>query len=573
MFRALVIVLLIGVIVIALGMVGSVTATDSAGVEIRAVYPNPIAAEDRGEYVVLEVPTQTTLSGYVLADGETRAALPNVTVTGRVWVTTDPGPVRNQSGVDPPRLIHLEGRLSLANGGERITLERDGHLVSAMVYGSVSEAELWQDGEAVPRGRTAIDPLSVSDSSATAFVVPEGAGIPIETLAEASSRILLAGYTFSSARVAGELIAAARRGVTVRVLVEGGPVGGIGTPSRTQLSRLAASAVSVRILDGPRSRYRFHHPKYAVVDGAAMVTSENWDPGGLGGHGTRGWGVVVQNQTLADGLGQLFQADWEWPAATRWSSFAQLTTFYPAAPATAEYHGRFPPITSTVERATLIAAPDNAESAIRELLARADESIRVVQPRIGNHTPLRQSLIEAARRGVSVQVLLSGSWYSADQNEGFARALRTVARREGLSLSISLAEPRARYSHLHAKGVLIDGETVILGSVNWNLVSTRSNREVAVVLRDDRIATYFQRVFRADRRGAAWRVPASIVAVIVGFGLLTIELVRRAVNFDVRPGDRRPVRPPPSSSSDDQERRLASQERMTTTRPRDGRHR
>ncbi|TQR22553.1 hypothetical protein C9J85_07385 [Haloferax sp. wsp5] len=105
----------------------------------------------------------------------------------------------------------------------------------------------------------------------------------------------MAGYTLSSARVADALIAAQRRGATVRVLLEGEPVGSRTAAEASTLDRLAEAGVSVRVMTGPRARYRYHHAKYAVADGQAVVLTENWKPAGSaviiregGGHGRRG---------------------------------------------------------------------------------------------------------------------------------------------------------------------------------------------------------------------------------------------------------------------------------------------
>ncbi|MFB6112207.1 MAG: phosphatidylserine/phosphatidylglycerophosphate/cardiolipin synthase family protein [Halobacteriaceae archaeon] len=530
-------------------------------VRIEAVYANPIAPNDVGEYVTIAVAPQTNLGAYTLTDGESSIALPNRTVSGRVRLSTTPRAVRNQTHQPRPPVVGIDGSLSLANGGERISITRNGSVVESLTYGELGESERWQNGSAVPRGMTAFQVATTSPRAVQTFVLPDGSQVVQRTLSGAEDRVLVAGYTFTSPRVAAELAAAAARGATVRVLIEVGPVGGVSRRTATVLSWLSKTPVQVRVLDGPLSRFRFHHPKYAVVDDRSLISSENWKPSGLGGHGTRGWGALVRGAETADALAAVFSADWEWAAAQPWQAYSAGATFQPPSPATATYPSRFPPDRESVEAARLLVAPDNAEPALLALLRRAQSSIRVVQPTIGNGTPLRGALLRAARRGVHVRILLSGVWYNEAENRGIAADLRRIARREGLPLKVQLASPRSRYSHLHAKGLVIDGQITVLGSINWNVVSTRENREVAVVLYGTGAAQYYRRVFRADWRGAAWRLPGTVGVVTAGGVALVIALVRRAVSFDEQPAAPRPVQPPPSSRPARQAPPPASRER------------
>lgn len=55
-----------------------------------------------------------------------------------------------------------------------------------------------------------------------AFVLPDAPAVTVATLRAAERRVLLAGYTVTSWRVARALVAASECGATVRVLVDGG---------------------------------------------------------------------------------------------------------------------------------------------------------------------------------------------------------------------------------------------------------------------------------------------------------------------------------------------------------------
>ncbi|MFB6085148.1 MAG: phospholipase D-like domain-containing protein, partial [Halorientalis sp.] len=261
------------------------TARSDATVEVASVYPNPVPDGDAGEFVILDATRPTGLGSYTVSDGEDTVALPNTTVEGRVALTTAPNLTRNRTDAG---IVALDRSLALANDGDRITLARGDETVTQLGYADAPEGEVATPGsdgvDWRPVGATDFPVVTAPGESARAFVLPGGASVPVETLSTADERLLLAGYTLTSARIRRELVAASRRGVAVRVLVDGSPVGGLSRRSARLLDSLANHGVEVTVLTGEPARYAFHHAKYAVVDGRALVTTENWKPAGTGGH-------------------------------------------------------------------------------------------------------------------------------------------------------------------------------------------------------------------------------------------------------------------------------------------------
>jgi phosphatidylserine/phosphatidylglycerophosphate/cardiolipin synthase-like enzyme len=242
-------------------------------------------------------------------------------------------------------------------------------------------------------------------------VLPDAPRIPVETLQSAERRLLLAGYTFASERATRALVAAQRRGLTVRVLVEGGPVGGVSRRSARLLDRLTAAGVEVRVVSGPYERYQFHHAKYAVVDDRALVLTENWKPAGTGGHSSRGWGVRLQDPSAADALAETFRADAGWRDTSPWAAFRAGRRFEHRAPANGSFPTEFESENVAVDRASVLVAPENAGDAVVARLDAAEELVDVVQVSVGapDQRFLRAAR-RAAERGVEVRILLSGAW-------------------------------------------------------------------------------------------------------------------------------------------------------------------
>lgn len=496
---------------------------------VVAVAPNPASDGDAGEFVVVEFREPTDTTGWTVSDENDEARLPERTLSGTVALSTEPDVARNRT---PHPVVALTGSLSLSNAGERVELRAGNRTVDALAYEDAPTAERW-DGESwTPLGATDFAPFTARNVSVSAFALPDDAGPPLDVVASADSRLYLAGYTFTSERVTTALEAAAGEGVDVRVLVEGGVAGGAPSPEAARLDRLRAAGVDVRVLDGERARYSFHHAKYAVADDRAVVLSENWKPSGTGGHGNRGWGVAVDDPGVADHLAAVFRADTGWADAKPWATVRADFTTVDGETATEDYPTRFPTVETRADSVEVLVGPDNARRGVRNLVASADDSLVVEQPRLGPASAFANWTIDAARRGVHVRVLLSGRWYNEAENRNTTERLNRIAAEENLDLSAKLAEPRSRFEKVHVKGAVVDGERAVVGSLNWNEHAATENREVVLVVDDDAVADHYRRAFRADWRGGAWRLPVGLAASVAVAALVGLTAAASRIEFE-----------------------------------------
>ena len=509
-------------------------ATVPTGPLIVELYPNTSIPNDGGEYVTLSFPEPTTLAGWTLTDGETTTRLGDETVVGRVAFSRDPAVAREK--VDDP-VLELRDHFVLAQVGETVQLRHEGRVVDETTYERAPRAQRWlrtDDGwEWRPRGATAFEARDLPADGALAFVLPDSPGVPLETLRGADERILLAGYTFSSEPTAEELRTAAARGVEVRVLVDGTPVGGQTVAEANALDSLVDAGIPVRAFDGPVVRYRFHHPKYAVVDDRVIVLTENWKPSGTGGRASRGWGIVIESAPVADALAAVFVADADWEDTVDWQRYRENRRFVADDPATGSYPGRFDPAFVEVSSVRIAVAPDNAETEILALLKGAEESIRIEQVTIDPDHAFLRAAIEAAERGVHVRILLDDSWYVERENRAIVERLEARAEREGLPIEARLVDSRGEFEKIHAKGVVVDDRRTLVGSINWNENSVRHNREVAVVVESEAAAAFYAAVFDADWRGGQPSVPLGVGLAVAGAAGGAVLVGRRLVKFEV----------------------------------------
>ena len=516
----------------------SATAEETTAGGIVELYPNPTTEENRGEYAIIEI---TEPGNWTLSDGEGVAELPDEK-TGRFAATRHPNATATHTDVTP---ITAGGRFQLAVSGETLTLRRGESVVDTVSYEDAPESQQWRaDREPrwQPAGFEPRAPTTVTDASVEAFVLPDNPAAPIDAIDDADDRLYLAAYTLTDRRVVDKLIAAHDRGVSVAVLVEGGPVGGMTERQAAVLDELTAAGVDVSVMTGDAARFRYHHPKYAVADDTAVVLTENWKPAGTGGADSRGWGLTTTSAGVADELAAIFEHDTTWRDTPKWETVREEIETVEAETATGSYPQHHPPLSTTADELTVLAAPDNAESTLVERINNTDDELLVIQPSIGDRDyRLLRAAIRAADRGVEVRILLSGAWYAEEENTALAEQLRERAADDNVPLSVRVAEENNRFGKIHAKGIVAD-DTAIIGSLNWNDNSAENNREIALAVTDDTVADYYREVFTGDWQASgngggfsllpSGELPAGLVVVAVGVISGTILLAKRWLTFD-----------------------------------------
>src|SRR2546425_6620007 len=178
-------------------------------------------------------------------------------------------------------------------------------------------ADDWEGRRHYRLGQSAFDPSPMELQGATTAVLsPDAGDLPLlRLLGSTRSTIEVGVYTFQSERIASVLGAAAERGVHVRVLLDGSPVGGVEDDEHRVVGGLLAAGVEVRWLAGAPEvvkRYRYLHAKYAIVDGrVAWIGSGNFGNPGFPPHreGNRGWAVIVGAPASSVLPRNLFQTD------------------------------------------------------------------------------------------------------------------------------------------------------------------------------------------------------------------------------------------------------------------------
>lgn len=390
----------------------------------------------------------------------------------------------------------------------------------------------WVDRRVLRPGQTFLPDSTFTAQAVTAYSSPDSAYAVLSDLFDGARQSIDVNiYNFTNIHLARKLAAAAGRGVRVRILFEAAVLGHVGEAERLVAQVIDEAGGEVRwILNQPGAgiygRYVYNHAKYGVIDGRRVyVQSENMGPTGVpidNTNGNRGWGVAVESEPLAAYMSRVFEADWN-PNHGDIFPFDAGSPFGPPPPGTAPepdlppggYPRPFPALTVTTPvRVTPVLAPDHAlleTKGITALIRQARRSILVEQlyiyahwgPRTGSpetHPNLfLAELIAAARRGVRVRILLADTYVdpSAPKDNAWTTAyLNRLASEEGLDMQARLMRTDlVKVEKLHNKGLVVDGERVLVSSINWSLNSPANNREVGLILEHPEIAQFYTDVF------------------------------------------------------------------------------
>jgi cardiolipin synthase len=330
-----------------------------------------------------------------------------------------------------------------------------------------------------------------------------------EAMARARDHINIHSYILDDGevgqRLAGVLAEKAKAGVKVHVMYDS--VGSILT-AKTYFQRLRDAGVLVcefnpvtRRLDKVNNR---NHRKITVVDGSIAFTgginiSETYtsssrraraalDPEAAKKSGWRDTHVAVEGPVVSQ-FQRLFLDDWALQDCGPWR----------------EAHF-FPPLEPRGTMAMRVVRTDpgrEASEMYRELLAAIAQANERVWLTFGYFVPdpqTKQALIDAARRGVDVQLVLPGFsdfWAPVYAGRSHYEAL--------LAAGVKLYEWHEAL--MHAKTAVIDGVWSSVGSTNLDWRSFVHNYEADLIVHDAAFARELERRFRLDV-AAARRVDA-----------------------------------------------------------------
>ncbi len=349
------------------------------------------------------------------------------------------------------------------------------------------------------------------EGNATVFTSPDSSMDSMNRfLDDVNSSLDVAVYLFNHPRIAERIADLSRQGVSVRVLVENEPVDGLSKGSRSCLDLIDSEGGEVRTIGGEEDEaYSYFHAKYMIKDNSSvMLASENFAPPGFSEdktQGNRGWGIILESENLASYYGDVYEHDWR-----SGDNFQKTETeIEKLNPESGSYTPRFnmTEISGQFE-ITPVLSPDTSmsEKTILDMIRSAQDSIYVQQYYIKHweekKNPYLEAVKDAAERGVEVKILLDSTWYHLEegQNDEIVKEINDFAENRTLDIEARLLSPYKNLLKSHNKGMVVDGDQVLISSINWNQNSVLQNREAGVIVENDHVGEYYSDIFLDDWR-------------------------------------------------------------------------
>ncbi|GAB4268756.1 MAG: hypothetical protein Kow0080_11940 [Candidatus Promineifilaceae bacterium] len=426
---------------------------------------------------------------------------------------------------------------------------------TGQLYTDTNSAADWaQDPDDTVDGRKVRYPGWDLDRYAAPYVITETAVITlavapdnlyttvVDQINSAQATIQIESLTFENIAIANALAAAAQRGVTVTILLEGGPIGGVPDQEKYICEQLDAVGGTCwfmyndsanRIYD----RYKYLHAKFILIDSErAIILSENLSYNSMpddnkedGTWGHRGTALVTDAAGVVAHLQDLFAHDFDPANHNDLIQWQAAHPDYGLPPVTFQPVTESGGMTYTVRYSQpvsfegtfafeLVHSPENSLRTADSLIgmvnrAGAGDEVLVQQlderPFWGTTSSnaiddpnLRlEAYIAAARRGAAVRLLLD-SYYDDDSttsNAATCTAVTQIAKAEQLDMVCVTGNPAGL--GIHNKMVLVQANGVgyvHIGSINGTEQSSKGNRELAVQVQSNEAYTYLAEMFWHD---------------------------------------------------------------------------
>ena len=320
-------------------------------------------------------------------------------------------------------------------------------------------------------------------------------------------------YQLQNPHLVEALVNAENRGVDVTVVLDAGDTWWSNhdlTTQRGMAVTLVEGGVNVLWFgDEGENPYAYLHSKVAVRDNTSVwIGSGNWKSSSLpepNAPGNREWGALVHDPNVAAMVNQHLAFD-EDPHRHH---LVQVTTADRPAdwtfPSTDALIGTTADAVEGPFGAQLIVCPDACIGDLVDLLNGAEDEILLSLQYLDmdwsygwGENPIITALEDAARRGVRLRLIINGAYL----DDGIQTAVDTFNERwnhtEGYDTAAVVMSSDDTVTKLHNKGVIVDGEHVLVSSINWGDSALIRNREMGMVLSSTDLADVYGEAWWAD---------------------------------------------------------------------------
>jgi hypothetical protein len=305
------------------------------------------------------------------------------------------------------------------------------------------------------------------------FPQPDKSATPLYALVNAAQKSIdMTMYALEDPTFTTDLVAACKRNVTVRVILDQNNEKSGNTSAFTQLnSQPNCSAVWAN------KAFEATHEKSFVVDGAQVaIMSLNLQPQYYST--TRDFAILENDPPDVAAIEATFNADF---AAGTTSSGTSGTSDFTYAPGLGDH---------------LIWSPTTAQTAMVSIIANAKKTLLIENEELASSaTAILTALETACKNGVQVQLAMVN-------NTSYASSFAAITK---AGCSVHTYPDTTTGFYIHAKAVVADyglpTQNVYMGSINYSNASMNSNRELGMYVTDPASITAIHDTMLADYNG------------------------------------------------------------------------
>ena len=253
--------------------------------------------------------------------------------------------------------------------------------------------------------------------------------------------------------------------------------------------------------------YLYLHSKVAVRDDASVwIGSGNWKPSSLpydGDRGNRDWGILVDSVELATNV----RAN---------MAFDESSMYVQPVSSTSPTNSYVVPDAQVIDQSTadaftgtfsgqLLTCPDDCVEGLTEMIQSAESEILLSLQYLDldwkwgwGENPLISALQQAASDGVSIRLIINGAYLDEDIQDVVDRINNDWNITNGWDASAIIMSEDDDVMKLHNKGAIVDGESVLISSINWGDSAMVRNREMGLIITSTEVAAPFVASWYAD---------------------------------------------------------------------------
>ena len=294
------------------------------------------------------------------------------------------------------------------------------------------------------------------------IVMPDRSGHSdfADAIGSAKKFVHMTMYHITDDTIVNALIAkAADKGVDVKVIVDGA---GLKGGTQTVFNKMKKAGVNIR---ASSTAFSLTHSKDIVIDGKSVIIgavnmTNTWS-------NSRDFAIVTTDQPIISEIETVFSADWT----------------------NAQKNGN---VTPAVSNPNLAWAPTTADTVLVKLIDSATSTL-VAETESFNHQDIIDALNRAAARGVNVRLIVPEcDLGNATMNYPYLAQLKNVrvhVEHDGNSIT----QP-----YMHSKMMIVDNETMYIGSINYTFNSINKDRELGVVFTNATTSSELVKEFETD---------------------------------------------------------------------------